>query len=94
MLREQPPRVRVPDGLPPETSDTTSPRDRVVDGDGEVFVERLRAIAQQFLAILPNDTQTAPGSSHDRHPSAGRDIALTTRGDWAYGLSAPLRAAK
>ena len=31
-----------------------------VDKDGELFVERLRVIAEQFLAILPHDTPVAP----------------------------------
>ncbi len=32
----------------------------VIDDDGEAFVERVREVAQQFLAILPRDPPVAP----------------------------------
>ena len=31
-----------------------------IDKDGDLFMERLRVIAEQFLAILPHDTPVAP----------------------------------
>ena len=44
--------------LPPEGSDP-SPDAVNVDDDGDVFSERLRVIAAQFLAILPGDSPVA-----------------------------------
>ena len=59
MLRDTPlcEKCRMP--YPSETSDMTSPKNPIV-GDDEVFVKSLRAIAEQFLAILPSEAPIAP----------------------------------
>ncbi len=36
------------------------PSDLAVDKDGDLFMERLRVIAEQFLAILPRESPVAP----------------------------------